>query len=301
MSNNDVLISLGMPVYNSAKYLRHTLDSLLAQDYGNFELLISDNASTDSTRDICLEYAARDKRVRYYRNERNMGMVWNENRLLELARGEYFKWAGSYDFLEPTYLSACKRVLESDPTVVLAYSLARLINEHDETVMIVPEIIDTRRLPTVARVHAVIAKAKYCAIPFFGLYRAEALRRCRPVLSVLGNHHVMMLEISVLGAIAVVGEVLFNRRESVTPVSEEQRILTALLRMDPDRKKVRNLRPYWEMGVEHLAGAWRLARARKKIFLTPLVAYMYYSRWKQQLKHELRHPYSLEALKAPEF
>src|SRR5262245_17532257 len=119
MTHNKDLISIGMPVYNSEKYIRQAVDSFLTQDYEHLELIISDNSSTDGTQEICLEYAARDKRVSYYRNERNMGMTWNENRLFELSRGEYFKWAGSYDFIAPSFLSACKRVLESDPTVVL--------------------------------------------------------------------------------------------------------------------------------------------------------------------------------------
>lgn len=69
----EPLISIGLPVYNGERHIRQALDSLLAQNYGDFELIISDNASTDETQQICLEYAARDERIRYYRNERDMG------------------------------------------------------------------------------------------------------------------------------------------------------------------------------------------------------------------------------------
>ena len=81
MTDNKPLVSIGMPVYNSEQHIRQALDSVLAQDYEHFELIISDNASTDRTREVCLEYAARDKRIRYYQNERNMGIAWNQNRV----------------------------------------------------------------------------------------------------------------------------------------------------------------------------------------------------------------------------
>ena len=134
MSNNEHLVSIGMPVYNSEQHIRQALDSVLAQDYEKFELIISDNASTDGTQKICLNYAARDERIRYYRNERNMGMKWNMNRLLELASGEYFKWAGSHDFIAPSFISRCKESLDTNPQVVLAYPIAQAIDEKGDAI-----------------------------------------------------------------------------------------------------------------------------------------------------------------------
>ncbi|MEM4134638.1 MAG: glycosyltransferase, partial [Candidatus Micrarchaeia archaeon] len=84
MNLRNPLVSIGMPVYNGERFIRQALDSLLAQDYENFELIISDNASEDKTPEICLEYAARDKRIRYYRNEKNMGAAWNFKRVFDL-------------------------------------------------------------------------------------------------------------------------------------------------------------------------------------------------------------------------
>jgi glycosyltransferase involved in cell wall biosynthesis len=98
MTGDKPLVSIGMPVYNGEKYLRQALDSLLTQTYENFELIISDNASTDGTQEICLEYAARDKRIQYHQNIYNRGAVWNFNKVLELASGEYFMWAAYDDF-----------------------------------------------------------------------------------------------------------------------------------------------------------------------------------------------------------
>jgi glycosyltransferase involved in cell wall biosynthesis len=93
-TNNHVpAISIGMPVYNGEKYIREALDSLLAQTFTDFELIISDNASTDSTSNICKEYAIRDSRIRYIRQHKNIGAIANFKFLLEQASGDFFMWA----------------------------------------------------------------------------------------------------------------------------------------------------------------------------------------------------------------
>ena len=100
-------VSIGMPVYNGEEFLERALDSLLAQSFSDFELIISDNASQDKTQEICLRYAARDPRVKYYRNETNIGAAENFNRVFALSSGEYFKWAGHDDSWTPDYLERC--------------------------------------------------------------------------------------------------------------------------------------------------------------------------------------------------
>jgi glycosyltransferase involved in cell wall biosynthesis len=100
-------LSIGMPVFNGEKYLKEALDSILAQTYSDFELLISDNASTDRTEQICREYAAKDRRIRYYRNEKNIGAPKNFNRVFELSSGKYFRWATfTHPSAKPNYLAA---------------------------------------------------------------------------------------------------------------------------------------------------------------------------------------------------
>jgi glycosyltransferase involved in cell wall biosynthesis len=122
-------VSIGLPVYNGEKYLGETLDSILAQTYDDFELVICDNASTDTTQKICLEYAQKDPRVRYYRNERNLGAAPNHNLVFKLSKGEYFKWAGYDDKIAPEFLSECVKVLDENPGVVLCMPNASLIDE----------------------------------------------------------------------------------------------------------------------------------------------------------------------------
>ncbi len=118
-----------MPVYNGADYLEEALDSIQAQTFPDFELIICDNGSTDATEAICRRYAAQDDRIRYVRNERNLGAAKNYNRTLELARAPYFRWACHDDRLAPRALAACVDVLDTHPRVVLAYPLTQMIDE----------------------------------------------------------------------------------------------------------------------------------------------------------------------------
>lgn len=122
MVGSKPLVSIGMPVYNGEKYIRQALDSLLAQDYTNFELIISDNASTDKTQEICHEYAMRDSRIRYYRNQQNMGIVWNFNRVFELSTGEYFMWAADDDGWERDYASTLLSVMSRFPESIVSFT-----------------------------------------------------------------------------------------------------------------------------------------------------------------------------------
>jgi glycosyltransferase involved in cell wall biosynthesis len=107
------LISIGMPAYNGEQYIRKALDSLLAQDYDNFELIISDNASTDATRKICREYADKDQRIRVYVQSRNIGAIANFKAVLEMAQGKYFMWAAVDDFWLPEFVSVLVNELET--------------------------------------------------------------------------------------------------------------------------------------------------------------------------------------------
>ncbi|MDD2901687.1 MAG: glycosyltransferase, partial [Syntrophales bacterium] len=146
MAANKPLISIGMPVYNGEKFLRQALDSLLAQDYRNFELIISDNASTDNTADICREYAARDHRIHFHQNDRNRGATYNFSRVRNLASGKYSIWAADHDLWHPTLITKCVEVLENDPEVVLAYPRGVRIDVANNPLHLCHNQIDTRKL-----------------------------------------------------------------------------------------------------------------------------------------------------------
>jgi len=122
------LVSIGLPVYNGENFIREAIESILAQTFGDFELIIADNASPDNTEYICRSYAAADPRVHYYRNKENLGGAYNHNKVFSLAQGKYFKWAAHDDKIAPQYLQQCVDVLEKYPSVVLAYPATMVIN-----------------------------------------------------------------------------------------------------------------------------------------------------------------------------
>jgi glycosyltransferase involved in cell wall biosynthesis len=126
------LVTIGLPVYNSERYLPESLNSLLSQTYSNFTLIISDNASTDGTADICRECAASDSRVQYYRNDVNIGNPGNFNRVFQLCTTKYLKWATSDDLWAPTFLERAIKVMESDESIALCYPKSFVIEGDGE-------------------------------------------------------------------------------------------------------------------------------------------------------------------------
>jgi glycosyltransferase involved in cell wall biosynthesis len=130
MEKNDVpLVSIGLPVFNGEDFLRRALDTLLAQTFVNFELIISDNASTDKTEEICKEYAARDSRIRYIRQASNLGGLENFNFVLREAHSRYFMWAAVDDQWDPLFIQSLLRRLENDRTAIGAFCPYQLVAE----------------------------------------------------------------------------------------------------------------------------------------------------------------------------
>jgi glycosyltransferase involved in cell wall biosynthesis len=111
-------VSFAIPVRNGERFLGRALDSLLAQDFDDFEIVVCDNASTDKTPEVMRRYAERDPRVRCILNEEDIGQIENFNRVYELSRGEFFRWMGADDWLEPAYARKCVAVLDTRPDAV---------------------------------------------------------------------------------------------------------------------------------------------------------------------------------------
>src|SRR5262245_40295511 len=124
------LVSIGLAVYNGEEYLSDAISSILAQSFTDFELIISDNASTDRTEEICKTYADMDSRIRYSRNETNIGGVNNENLTFRLSKGKYFRLAAHDDVCDPKLIEKCVEVLERDQDVILCQTAIVNIDEN---------------------------------------------------------------------------------------------------------------------------------------------------------------------------
>jgi hypothetical protein len=139
LSRTSPLVSIGVPVYNGERFLARTLDSLQSQTFTDFELIISDNASTDATEEIARSYAARDSRIRYVRNDTNIGAARNFNRVVGLATAPFFKLANADDLAAPELLEACVAELQQNPAAVLVFGHTILIDEDDRHLGIYPD------------------------------------------------------------------------------------------------------------------------------------------------------------------
>jgi glycosyltransferase involved in cell wall biosynthesis len=224
------LISIGLPTYNGETFLRQALDSLLAQDYQNFEIIISDNASTDGTAAICREYAATDARIKFFQNDENRGAVYNFCRVLALSSGKYFMWAADHDLWHSTLLTKASAVLESDPSVVLCYPRAERIDGEGRSLGLAANTMDTRGLSAVAR-YAYLLNNISGGDMICGLIRPEALRRLDPK-TVWGADQATLAGLALQGTFAHLPEPLFSWRK-IRDESMEHRKKTVPLTLDP--------------------------------------------------------------------
>jgi glycosyltransferase involved in cell wall biosynthesis len=167
-------VSIGMPAYNAERFIREALDSLLSQSFGHFELIISDNASTDATGAICGEYATRDQRIRYFRQSENCGVVNNFEFVLNEARGEYFMWTACDDMVaSPDYLKELVKVIANGYDLVFpSFDFVR--TENDGTLHVLKQDVMRRCLKCKTREDYCVASI-YLDLQFYGLFRRTSL------------------------------------------------------------------------------------------------------------------------------
>ncbi len=201
-----------MPVYNGERFLGRAIETLLGQTYRDFELIIVDNASTDGTGEVCRAYAERDRRVHYWRNQRNVGAMGNFRRVFQLSHSELFKWAAHDDEHEPEFIERCVTALDRDPGLVLAYTQTRDIDASGATLGIRSEGLETNS-PDVARRFRSLVRRDYHCVLTFGVARAAMLRRTRLLQDYADCDRVLLAEIGLAGRILEIPEPLFVRRE----------------------------------------------------------------------------------------
>lgn len=188
-------VSIGMPVYNGEKFLREALESVCAQTFTDFELIISDNASTDSTEAICREYAAKDKRIRYVRQPANFGAKANFEYVLDEALGTYFMWLGDDDWLDGNYISSCVNQLNFDPRLTLVSGMPRYY--HNRKCAYVGKIHNLHHKHPWLRVISYYASVKDNGI-FYGLMKLTCLRKIR-MQNILAGDWIMIANIVFMG------------------------------------------------------------------------------------------------------
>lgn len=205
-----LLITIGMPVFNEARFIDAALTSLRNQDYPNLEIVISDNASTDATLEICERHAAADPRIRIERASTNCGATGNFQRALDLARGEYFMWAGGHDLWSSGVVSECLGLLASHPDACLAFPRSCWIDDDDEPLARETGWSDTRGLSAPARLFTVLWGNMH---PVMGLMRTDVLRECGPLPNLVGGDLVLLSRLSLRGHFLHACGAEWSRRE----------------------------------------------------------------------------------------
>jgi glycosyltransferase involved in cell wall biosynthesis len=202
-------VSICLPVYNGEMHVREAIWSVLAQTFEDFELIISDNASTDGTQKICLEASELDPRVQYFRSEMNYGLAWNFNRAFELASGRYLVWLGHDDVMAPEYISRCIEALEQDAEVVLCFTNANYID-------IKGDLIQRVDLPNPGA--SEIPSERFRGIlwglcdPVCGLIKVEFLKQTRLHGAYADSDRVLLGEMALRGRFRHISDFLFYRR-----------------------------------------------------------------------------------------
>jgi glycosyltransferase involved in cell wall biosynthesis len=232
-------VTVGLPVFNGERYLRISIESILRQTFSDFEFLIVDNASTDSTEQICREYAASDSRIRYCKNDINIGAPRNFNKVFSLSIGTYLKWSTADDYVAPDYIEKCLEVLERDSDTVLCYPRAILVDSEGRAISKYDDALKVQQPLASDRFIHLLSNIKL-AHQHLGLIRTSALKRT----SLHGTHIAsdinFLAELSLFGKFYEFPEYLLFRRLHTGSSSWDRKSDNRQIEWcDPTRKKIR--------------------------------------------------------------
>jgi glycosyltransferase involved in cell wall biosynthesis len=213
-------VSVGLPVYNAEHYLAEALDDLLTQSHTDLEIIISDNGSTDRTRQICERYAAKDSRIRYLRHDRNRGLSWNHNEVLKKAGASYFRWYAYDDRMDPKCIEACATVLDGNPETILAWPLTTVIDGQGQMCYEYREDLPFDNSTPTTRLRSLLGSETeetllHMCYPIYGLIRRDVLLRTHLHGTMPGADTVVLCELALRGQWEQVPQRLFyNRRHA---------------------------------------------------------------------------------------
>jgi hypothetical protein len=248
-------LSLGLPVYNGARYLAECLDAIVTQDFREFELIISDNASTDGTFAIAEQYAQRDPRIRVVRQPVNLGAAPNFNYVFRQATAPYFKWVCADDCTAPGFLSAGLTELEQHPEAVMCYGGVTLIDEHGKRIGEHDQKLDLRSPDPADRF---LAARNYRGLlnVLQGIMRTDALRSSRPMGSFPASDEAMVVELSLRGTFHEIRTPMLLRRMHAEAASAGLTIEDRQRHLAPSSVNAIHME-WWRRSTEHLRFAAR--------------------------------------------
>lgn len=235
------MVSVGLPVFNGQNYLEEAIESVLNQTYKDLELIISDNASTDNTAEICRDVASRDSRVRYVRNEENIGAALNYDRVWHESSSAYFKWLAHDDRLLPDFVAKTVTALEENPDVVLCNSVVDYIDENGEHMGYYRSVIkDATDEDPAGRFAAIILRLHTC-VDFFGMIRREAMKNSLLHQAYRGSDRAFLAQMALRGRLLQLETPLVQMRQHPHQYSRMKNVRQQLAWQNPDRKADREV------------------------------------------------------------
>jgi glycosyltransferase involved in cell wall biosynthesis len=256
------LVSIGLPVFNGEALIGRALESLLTQDFRDFEIIVCDNASQDATVQIAAAYADRDGRIRLYRNPQNLGLAGNFNRTFELSRGRYFKWAAHDDWHAPESLRVTVQAMEENPAATLCTTGVSVVDEHGAEFDRWVQPADLTGPEPHRRMHQLLLTLGETH-PMYGLISASALAQTQLIQGYVGSDRTLLSELSLLGPFVDVPEIL----HFYTVSASARRNYRPSVYYDPRNRGKLPLRT-WRLIYEHLDLVRRSdLKAHQKLFL----------------------------------
>lgn len=261
-------VIIGLPVYNGQKYLGAAIESHLSQTFTDFDLVISDNGSTDATPEICAEYGIKDNRVKYLRSEENRGILWNHRRVLDAIKGpnQYFRWAGADDIMEPGLLQTMVTALDTRSEVVAVVPGVKNIDDKGEIFRSDDRTLDLQSADVVARAREVLM-ANYQHVVAYGLIRSAALQAMRTQPDYIGWDPIFIWELALRGQIVQPPGPVLLRRFHPGSISRVKTVNEMRKWVEPNSKAGMNF-PHWTWAYERaraLMGCPMPARDRWRI------------------------------------
>jgi glycosyltransferase involved in cell wall biosynthesis len=255
-TSSEPVVSIGLPVFNGEQFLEQSLDSALAQTYSNFEVIISDNASTDRTASICERYVERDARIRYYRQPRTRAVTWNFRQVAMLARGEYFLWMAHDDLFAPQYIERCLEFLRKNPGTAVCYSKAIEIDEAGKPLASKEELLKADAGTPHQRFRELIRMEHSCE-SLFGMMRTSVLRKTSIHGDFPDSDRCVLAELGLYGKLHQLSEYLFFHREHGQRITKQfPTRQERMLRLNPERS-LRLVFPHFRQFREYVAAIHR--------------------------------------------
>lgn len=257
-------LSIGLPVYNGEDYLAQSLDAVLGQTYTDYELILSSNASTDGTDDICREYAARDPRITFYRQERNIGAAPHHDFVFQKSHGELFKWASGDDLWARDLVERCVRLLDENPAAILAHTYTAAIDGEDNVIQALEYPLHTDAPEVSERLRSMLfdgdLPGAIQADDFYGVIRSDVLRKVKPHGSFYHADQVFMVELALHGPFLQVPEWLYFRRHHDGRALQANPTISSWSRNLDPRRSNKLLHPPVRLVAEYILGYFASVR-----------------------------------------